>query len=83
MDLPQDPYWDDQNGAHPWYPSHGTPTVSPNSIWMWSYNNNGEGVNLAHNFLANKRYCIETTMKLSLHPSAVNYANARTNIVLT
>lgn len=50
MDLPTDGYWQDPAGSPPWYPSHGSPTVSPNSIWMWSYNGRGEGVNLTYNF---------------------------------
>jgi len=50
---------------------------------MWSYNKKGEGVNLNSSFLKNKRYCLETTMTLSLHPAAVNYSQATINILLT
>ena len=61
MDLPNNGYWNDHAGTPPWYPSHGSPSVGPNSIWMWSYNNIGEGVNLAYSFGNSLRYCMETT----------------------
>lgn len=83
MNLPSDGSWNDPAGSPPWYPSHGTPTVSLNSIWMWSYNGRGEGVNLAYNFQANKRYCMETTMRLSTAGNGSIYPNGRINIVLS
>ena len=46
MDLPQDSSWSTNVPVGVWTSSHGTPSVNPNSIWMWSYNNWGEGVNL-------------------------------------
>lgn len=51
MDLPPNNSWSNQSGFHPWYPSHGTPSVGLNSIWLWSANGIGEGVNLAYSFL--------------------------------
>lgn len=51
MDLPSDNYWSNQKPILGWSPSHGHPSVSPNNIWMWSYNNLGEGVNLEYKFI--------------------------------
>ena len=64
--LPTDSSWTDQN-SFPWSQSHGTPTVSPSSIWMWSYNGRGEGVNLAHNFVKDEEYCIDGVFSLDTH----------------
>ena len=50
MNLPTDSHWNDPIGQDPWYTSHGSPTVSPGSIYMWSYNNIGEGINLKYPF---------------------------------
>lgn len=44
MDLPVNSSWTSQTGVNNWYQSFGSPTVSPNSAWMWSYNSKGEGV---------------------------------------
>lgn len=82
MDLPNDPYWNDPTGHHPWYPSHGSPTVAPNSIWMWSYNSYGEGVNLAYNFISGKRYCMETGLTFTKQAGVI-VAGSNANIILT
>lgn len=83
MDLPRDNYWNEQTGFHPWYTSHGSPSVGPNSIWMWSANNRGEGMNLAYNFLSQKNYCIETTFTFTTGNDNNIPPNARSNIYLT
>lgn len=48
------------NNAHPdWQTSHGSPSVNTGSIWMWSANGVGEGINYqSYNFVAGKEYCI-------------------------
>ena len=83
MDLPTDNSWNDQSGFHPWYPSHGSPSVSPNSIWMWSANSIGEGMNLSYNFLSQKNYCIETTFVFTTANDNNINSSARSNIYLT
>lgn len=43
----------------PWKSSHGSPNYGPGFIWIWSYNNNGEGVYYdGVTFLAGHTYCI-------------------------
>ncbi len=50
-----------------WFVSHGTPTMfgndcptstNNNSIWMWSYSGNGEGVYTCYNFQAQRTYTV-------------------------
>lgn len=36
QNLPNDWHWNTPSGAHPWYSSHGSPTVRPGAIGMWS-----------------------------------------------
>lgn len=48
--LPYDSKWNKLAGSDPWYTSHGSPSVSPNNIWMWSYGGRGEGMNLKYHF---------------------------------
>lgn len=55
-----------------WQVSHGTPSVSANSVWMWSASNIGEGINLAASFQKGKDYCIESTLTLSRMTSGTN-----------
>ena len=51
MNLPPNEYWSTNVPVDGWTSSHGTPSVGPNKIWMWSYNNYGEGANLQHSFI--------------------------------
>lgn len=46
MDLPSNGSWVSAEPVGGWTTSHGTPSVGLNNIWLWSYNNRGEGVNL-------------------------------------
>lgn len=39
-----------------WYVSHGTPTYGPSEVWMWSYQNFGEGMYTCYNFVAGRQY---------------------------
>lgn len=83
MDLPQDSYWSTNVPVGVWTSSHGTPSVSPNNIWMWSYNNWGEGVNLQFNFSKNQKYCLETVLSTKVRNNGTPNPNAYANIFLT
>lgn len=39
-----------------WFVSHGTPTYGPSEVWMWSYQNRGEGIYTCYNFIAGHQY---------------------------
>lgn len=58
--LPNDWHWNEKNGSDPWYTSHGSPTVKPGSIFMWSVHKIGEGMNLKYSFEKSRKYCVET-----------------------
>ena len=58
MNLPADGSWVEGDAVDGWTSSHGTPSVGPNSIWLWSHSNYGEGVNLEYEFKKDKKYCI-------------------------
>jgi len=57
MSFTPNPYY---NNSHPdWQVSHGTPSVNPGSIWMWSAIGNGEGINYnSYNFIQGQEYCV-------------------------
>jgi len=69
MNLPTNSHWNDPKGKYPWYPSHGSPTVSHNNIWMWSRfhgkTSYGEGINLKHYFHKGRKYCIDTLFRFT------------------
>lgn len=48
--LPNDWHWNEKGGSDPWYTSHGSPTVKPGEIYMWSVHGIGEGMNLKYPF---------------------------------
>lgn len=83
MDLPANSYWNDQSGHYPWYTSFGSPSVSPNTIWMWSMQSYGEGMNMAYNFIANKDYCVEVKWTHTQSNNGILSPNSRPNIHLT
>lgn len=66
-----------------WQASHGTPTVNTNSIWMWSANQIGEGINLAANFKKGNEYCIESLMNLSWVSNSPAPGGSFANVDLT
>jgi hypothetical protein len=59
MNFKHDSSWSNSLPINGWSKSHGTPTVSPTSIWLWSYNNYGEGVNYEYHFEKGLEYCYE------------------------
>jgi len=63
--LPKDSHWKSTTPVSNFSVSHGTPSVSPNKIWLWSYFNVGEGVNLHWNFNQGKTYCLKSSVKLT------------------
>lgn len=80
MNFPHDAYF--TSSYESWKTSHGTPTVSPNSAWMWSANRIGEGLNLNANFIKGRDYCTEFLLTLSRYAqNAPAYSAA--NIDLT
>ena len=84
INLPANNGWTNQNGIPPFYPSHGTPTTGPGYVWMWSYNNRGEGLNIASTFNKDDEYCIDTLFDLSTHNNQVPVnTNARARLHLT
>ena len=67
-----------------WSHSHGSPSVSPTGFWLWSYNNNGEGINYSgYNFVAGQEYTICFVANTSTHNGQPANANATFNIVGT
>ena len=50
---------------------------------MWSYNNRGEGINLAHNFTKGEDYCIDGVFNLDTNTGGSASANARARAYLT
>lgn len=65
-----------------WSYSHGSPSVSPTGFWLWSYNNNGEGINYSgYNFQAGTEYTICFVASTETHDGSPANANATFNIV--
>ena len=58
MDLTGNGSWVSAEPVGRWTSSHGTPSVGPNILWMWSYNGGGEGVNMQYTFTKGERYCM-------------------------
>jgi len=62
--LPTAYVWNSITGKYPWYPSHGSPTVSPNKIFLWAKyyagKKRGEGMNLRYTFWRGRKYCVDT-----------------------
>ncbi len=73
------------NNAHPdWQTSHGSPSVSPGSIWMWSANGVGEGINYqSYNFEAGKEYCISFEATTVVRGGGAANANAYFRVAAT
>jgi len=57
MDFQPNSFYDN---SHPdWQTSNGTPSVSTNSVWLWSANGHFEGINYSgYNFVKGKQYCV-------------------------
>lgn len=67
-----------------WSFSHGSPTLGSPGFWVWSYNNNGEGINFSgFNFIAGQQYCISYLATTSTHDGSPANAAAAFNIVAT
>jgi PKD repeat protein len=67
-----------------WLSSHGSPSYSPGSLWMWSYDNYGEGVYYqGFNFIAGHTYCITVDTYTRTHNNNPAVADAGYNIVAT
>lgn len=65
-----------------WSYSHGSPSVSSTGFWLWSYNNNGEGINYSgYNFQAGRQYTICFVANTETHDGSPANANATFNIV--
>ena len=80
MNFPNDNYF--ITSYENWSASHGTPSVFPNSAWIWSANKIGEGMNFKHSFISGKNYCIESLFQqFSYSPN--NLGSKYSKIVLT
>ncbi|MFK7785874.1 MAG: T9SS type A sorting domain-containing protein [Crocinitomicaceae bacterium] len=67
-----------------WTYSHGSPSVSANGFWLWSYNNWGEGINYSgYNFVAGQQYTICFVAETETHNGQPANPNATFNIVGT
>lgn len=67
-----------------WKSSHGSPSYSPGQLWMWSYNNNGEGVYYdAFTFLAGHTYCIRFDTDTRTHDGSPADPNAGFHVMAT
>ena len=75
------------NGAS-WSNSHGTPTWGNNSVWLWSYFQNGaasgEGVNYSgFNFVQGEQYCVSFTLTATTNNGNLPANNVSMNVILT
>lgn len=67
-----------------WSYSHGSASVSTNGFWLWSYNNNGEGINYSgYNFQAGHQYTICFVANTDTHNGSAPNSSATFNIVGT
>ena len=67
-----------------WQASHGSPSVSQNSAWMWSYNNRGEGINYhSYNFVKGRTYSITANASTMVKDGATANSQAFFSIVAT
>lgn len=67
-----------------WKSSHGSPSYSPGSLWMWSYNNNGEGVYYdGVTFQAGQTYTICLDIATRTHDGSAPNPTAAFNMYLT
>jgi len=67
-----------------WHSSHGSPSYSPGSLWMWSYNNNGEGVYFeGFTFTAGHTYCITFDTYTRTHDNSAPNPTAGFRVVGT
>ena len=67
-----------------WKSSHGSPSYSPGSLWMWSYNNNGEGVFYdGVTFQAGNTYTICLDIETRTHNGAAPNPAAAFNMYIT
>ncbi len=67
-----------------WKSSHGSPSYSPGSLWMWSYNNSGEGVYYdGVTFLAGHTYCITFDTYTRTHDGTPPVADAAFHVIAT
>jgi len=79
--LPNDWHWNTPVGSHPWYTSHGSPSVQPNSIYMWASSNIGEGMNMSYNFKKNIEYCVDFNFYFT--GSNITPPTSKINLILT
>lgn len=67
-----------------WKSSHGSPSYGPGSLWMWSYNNNGEGVYYdGVTFIAGNTYTICLDLQTRTHNGSAPNPAAAFNVYLT
>lgn len=67
-----------------WHASHGSPSYSPGQLWMWSYNNAGEGVFYdGFTFLAGHTYCVTFDAYTRTHDNSAPNASAGFNVIAT
>jgi len=67
-----------------WHASHGSPSYSPGSLWMWSYNNYGEGVYFeGFTFTAGHTYCITFDTYTRTHDNSAPNPTAGFRVVGT
>ncbi|PHR37198.1 MAG: hypothetical protein COA38_00480 [Fluviicola sp.] len=67
-----------------WTYSHGSPSIGSGGFWLWSYNNNGEGINYSgYNFVAGQMYKICFAANTSTHDGSAPNPAATFNIVGT
>ncbi|WP_299889469.1 T9SS type A sorting domain-containing protein [uncultured Lacinutrix sp.] len=73
-----------------WSDSHGTPSWSNGSVWLWSYFSNfaqgitGEGVNYSgFNFVQGQQYCVSFNLAAATNTGQIPNANSSMNVVLT
>jgi len=67
-----------------WSYSHGSPSIGPTGFWLWSYSNDGEGINFSgYNFIAGRQYCISYLATTATHDGSPANPSAAFNIVAT
>lgn len=67
-----------------WVDSHGSPSWGTSSVWTWSRNDRGEGVNYSgYNFVKGQEYCVSFTLNASTSTGQRPNANASMNVRLT